>query len=233
MKRTMNSLNTDLTLRELLTLLSRTTPTSVTPPASLKNQRPVAEYTTRTFCIRVYKNGFAIAEDGIRSAMIRVDDQKMYDFDPDRTADNNRRKERGKQRDLRSDLDYAYFLDQPWTVRLTLLAFDELEKLADEETQVSKDMMACSGHGVAEAYTESFENDLFDRLECEELVDQLMTRLTERERTVITYRFWKQMTLEEVAHQLNLSRGRVQQIEAKALRSLRMYAKCADLRAMM
>ena len=230
MKRTLNSLNTDLTLRELLTL---TNPTPANPPASLKNQRPVAEYTTPTFRIRVYKNGFAIVEDGIRSAMIRVDDQKMYDFDPDRTADNNRRKERGKQRDLRSDLDFAYFLDQPWTVRMALLAFDELEKLTDEETQVSKDTMACSGHGVAEAYTEPFENDLFDRLECEELVDQLMTRLTERERTVITYRFWKQMTLEEVAHQLNLSRGRVQQIEAKALRSLRMYAKCADLRAMM
>ena len=229
MKRTMNSLNIDLTLRELLKL----TNPSANPSASLKNQRPVAEYTTPTFRIRVYKNGFALAEDGIRSAVICVDDQKMYDFDPDRTADNNRRKERGKQRDLRSDLDYAYFLDQPWTVRLTLLAFDELEKLADEETQVSKDMMACSGHGVVEAYTESFENDLFDRLECDELVDQLMTRLTERERTVITYRFWKQMTLEEVAHQLNLSRGRVQQIEAKALRILRMYAKCADLRAMM
>ena len=231
MKRTMNSLNTDLTLRELLKLLIHTTAAN---SVSLKNQRPVAEYTTPTFRIRVYKNGFALAEDGIRSAVICVDDQKMYDFDPDRTADNNRRKERGKQRDLRSDLDYAYFLDQPWTVRLTLLAFDELEKLADEETQVSKDTMSCSGHSVVEAYyTESFENDLFEHLETEELVDQLMTRLTERERTVITYRFWKQMTLEEVAHQLNLSRGRVQQIEAKALRSLRMYAKCADLRAMM
>ena len=230
MKRTMNSLNTDLTLRELLKLLIHTTAAN---SVSLKNQRPVAEYTTPTFRIRVYKNGFALAEDGIRSAVIRVDDGRNYDFNPDRTADNNRRKERGTQRDLRSDLDFAYFLDQPWTVRLTLLAFDELEKLADEETQVSKDTMACSGHGVAEAYTEPFENDLFDRLECEELVDQLMTRLTERERTVITYRFWKQMTLEEVAHQLNLSRGRVQQIEAKALRSLRMYAKCADLRAMM
>lgn len=229
----MNSLNTDLTLRELL----KFTNPSANPPASLKEQHPVAVYSTPTFRIRVYKNGFAIAEDGIRSAVIRVDDGRNYDFDPDRTADNNRRKERGTQRDLRSDLDFAYFLDQPWTVRLTLLAFDELEKLADAENQVSKDMMACSGHGVAEsyteAYTESFENNLFDRLECEELVDQLMTRLTERERTVITYRFWKQMTLEEVAHQLNLSRGRVQQIEAKALRSLRMYAKCADLRAMM
>ncbi len=234
MKRTMNSLNTDLTLRELLTL---TSPTSVTPPASLKEQHPVAVYSTPTFRVRVYKNGFALAEDGIRSAVIRVDDRKMYDFDPDRTADNNRRKERGKQRDLRSDLDFAYFLDQPWTVRMALLAFDELEKLADEETQVSKDTMSCSGHGVAEAYTESytesFEDDLLDRLEQETIVDQLMTRLTERERTVITYRFWKQMTLEEVAHQLNLSRGRVQQIEAKALRSLRMYAKCADLRVMM
>lgn len=228
MKRTMNSLNTDLTLRELLMQLSHTNNTSANPPASLKEQHPVAVYSTPTFRIRVYKNGFALAEDGIRSAVIRVDDQKMYDFDPDRTADNNRRKERGKHRDLRSDLDFAYFLDQPWTVRLTLLSFDELEKLAD----VDKDMMACSGHGVAEDYyTESFENDLFEHLETEELVDQLMTRLTERERTVITYRFWKQMTLEEVAHQLNLSRGRVQQIEAKALRSLRMYAKCADLRA--
>ena len=234
MKRTMNNLNTDLTLSELLTLLSRTSPTSATPPASLKEQHPVAVYSTPTFCIRVYKNGFALAEDGIRSAVIRVDDRGTYDFDPDRTADNNRRKERGKQRDLRSDLDFAYFLDQPWMVRLTLLAFDELTKQSDEENVAYKDTMACSGHGVAEAYyTESFEDDLLDRLEQETIVEQLMARLSEREKTVFTYRFWEQMTLEEVAHKLSLSRCRVQQIEAKALRNLRMFAKCAGLRAMM
>ena len=236
MKRTMNSLNIDLTLRELLTLLSRTSPTSATPPASLKEQHPVAVYSTPTFRIRVYKNGFALAEDGIRSAVIRVDDRSTYDFDPDRTAENQHRKEHGKQRDLQSDLDLSYFLDQPWTVRLALLAFDELTKQSDEENAAYKDTMACSRHGVAEAYTESytesFEGDLLDRLEQETIVEQLMARLSEREKTVFTYRFWEQMTLEEVAHKLSLSRCRVQQIEAKALRNLRMYAKYAGLRAM-
>jgi RNA polymerase primary sigma factor len=49
----------------------------------------------------------------------------------------------------------------------------------------------------------------------------LLDRLDDRERMVITLRFWDGLTLDEISLRINLGRERIRQIEVKALRKLR------------
>ena len=58
----------------------------------------------------------------------------------------------------------------------------------------------------------------------DEAVDAALkdTYITKRERTVIFMRYKEQMTLDECGKHFNISRDRIRQIEAKALRKLRM-----------
>jgi hypothetical protein len=62
-------------------------------------------------------------------------------------------------------------------------------------------------------YTENRDNKI--------ICDLLKVRLTETEFSVIYCRFNKGLTLRKVAEEHNLSAGRIQQIEAKALRKMR------------
>jgi len=69
------------------------------------------------------------------------------------------------------------------------------------------------------------------------LKDQVMKTLdilTERERQVLEYRFGlidgEEQTLEEVSKKFNITRERVRQIEAKALRKLRHPVRSRVLR---
>ncbi len=52
-------------------------------------------------------------------------------------------------------------------------------------------------------------------------VCSLLDILSEREKTVINLRFWKQLPLDEVGLKINLGKERIRQIEVKALRKLR------------
>ncbi len=52
-------------------------------------------------------------------------------------------------------------------------------------------------------------------------VCDLLNRLSDKERMVITLRFWQHLTLDEVGLRINLGKERVRQIEIKALRKLR------------
>ena len=58
-----------------------------------------------------------------------------------------------------------------------------------------------------------------------ERLQEVLTTLTDRERQVLDYRFGLtdgySLTLEEVGKQFNVTRERIRQIEAKALRKLR------------
>ena len=67
-----------------------------------------------------------------------------------------------------------------------------------------------------------------------EQLDDVMKALTEREREVLTLRFGladgRERTLEEVGNIFNVTRERIRQIEAKALRKLRHPARSKKLR---
>ena len=70
-------------------------------------------------------------------------------------------------------------------------------------------------------YTEDL---IFDQIYKSELIMQIhevLNTLTEKERTVIKYRFYGPYTLEETGKRFGTSRERIRQIEAKALRKLR------------
>jgi RNA polymerase sigma factor (sigma-70 family) len=80
------------------------------------------------------------------------------------------------------------------------------------------------GRRVADATVASPEEELL-RSEFAERVEQALAPLDDREKEVLRLRFGlgseREYTLAEVAHRFNLSRERVRQIEAQALRKLR------------
>lgn len=87
---------------------------------------------------------------------------------------------------------------------------------ADEEFQI--------GRRVADVTAASPEEEML-RAEIAERVERAMAPLDDREKEVLRLRFGlggdHEYTLAEVAHRFNLSRERVRQIEAKALKKLR------------
>ena len=76
------------------------------------------------------------------------------------------------------------------------------------------------------------EDLIFDQIYKTELMAQiynLLNTLTERERKVIKYRFYEPSTLAEIGKRFGLSRDRIRQIEAEALRKLRKPARSRKL----
>lgn len=63
--------------------------------------------------------------------------------------------------------------------------------------------------------------DVHDLKDIKRLIDESLELLTNREILVIKMRFWEDMSLEEIAEKLRVTRERVRQIEGKALRRLR------------
>ncbi|MBR5917421.1 MAG: sigma-70 family RNA polymerase sigma factor, partial [Lachnospiraceae bacterium] len=67
-----------------------------------------------------------------------------------------------------------------------------------------------------------------------EQLDEVLGTLTEREERVLRLRFGfddgKARTLEEVGKEFNVTRERIRQIEAKALRKLRQRSRSGKLR---
>lgn len=80
------------------------------------------------------------------------------------------------------------------------------------------------------------ENDYFDKELTETIEKVLEENLNEKERFVIINRFGlgnldgNTRTLEDLGHEMDITRERVRQIEAKALRKLRMRSKCKVLK---
>ena len=61
-------------------------------------------------------------------------------------------------------------------------------------------------------------------------IHEVLNTLTERERTVIKYRFYGSYTLEETGKRFGISKVRIRQIEAKALRKLRLPKRSKKLK---
>ena len=79
--------------------------------------------------------------------------------------------------------------------------------------------------------------DAASRVMLKEQLEEVMQELNERERKVLTLRFGledgKSRTLEEVGQMFDVTRERIRQIEAKALRKLRHPSRCKKLKDFM
>jgi RNA polymerase sigma factor (sigma-70 family) len=69
----------------------------------------------------------------------------------------------------------------------------------------------------------------FERVQTKALVSKVVSTLTPREQQVIRMRFEDDLTFDECANRLGVTRERVRQIEAKALRNLRHPARAGML----
>lgn len=87
---------------------------------------------------------------------------------------------------------------------------DSLDELIyDDGSEISqKDVLASKGQQGDET---AFYNQ----------VQGLLGHLNDRERTIITLRFWHYLTLEEIGSRINVTKETVRKIEARALRKLR------------
>ena len=75
--------------------------------------------------------------------------------------------------------------------------------------------------------------ELVGKSELAVVVNTVLDRLTFRERQILNMRYKQDMTLEEVAVVHNVSRERVRQMEAKAIRKLREPKRGAELRTLL
>jgi RNA polymerase sigma factor (sigma-70 family) len=75
--------------------------------------------------------------------------------------------------------------------------------------------------------------DIYNAAEFKEVMKDVLDSLTRRERKVLRLRFGIGMnhdyTLEEIAKLMDLSKERVRQLEAKALRKMRHYSRTCQL----
>ena len=76
-----------------------------------------------------------------------------------------------------------------------------------------------------------------EREEIRRLVDEMLRRLGEREQRILRMKFGfetgKQLSMEEIGKEFNLSRERVRQLEVKAMRALRHPTRLRTLMAIM
>jgi RNA polymerase sigma factor (sigma-70 family) len=78
-------------------------------------------------------------------------------------------------------------------------------------------------------YDEPYEMD-FDKEDLKRAIAKGISDLSNKEKQVLKLRFWEDMTYEEVASELGVSRERIRQIEAKALRQLKHPTRSDRLR---
>ena len=79
------------------------------------------------------------------------------------------------------------------------------------------------------AHDEPYEMD-FDKEDLKRAIAKGMSDLSDREKQILKLRFWEDMTYEEVASELGVTRERIRQIEARALRQLKHPTRLDRLR---
>lgn len=104
-------------------------------------------------------------------------------------------------------------------LRANVLTYTSLATLVGDDEDSELGDLLPSGEDLSPVETEVFERSL------QKEIDTVLNTLTPRERRVIIMRFGlhdgKPMTLEQIGNELNVTRERIRQIEAKALRKLK------------
>lgn len=122
-------------------------------------------------------------------------------------------------------------------MEMTVAKIIEVKRISQDTTSIDKPLGEDDGNVLADTIRDESQRSPFDSAESVVLKEQLMeiiNSLTPREQGVIRLRYGlddgKQRTLEEVGRQYKVTRERIRQIEAKALRKLRQPSRSKKLR---
>lgn len=111
-------------LRDLLTLIDKTADLPLPTAKALRySGDPIAVYGVPNFSISVYPSGFALAVSYKRTTVVRVDECTDYTYDMLHAALANCKKSAEP-----SHIGFEEFLDTAWSVRVMMMAEDQLER---------------------------------------------------------------------------------------------------------
>lgn len=83
---------------------------------------------------------------------------------------------------------------------------------------------------MEQAYLLPSPEELYEKVEIKEMLEDALGTLTEREAKVVRLHFFEDMELQEIADQMNVCRNRIWQIKEKALRKLKHPVRSRKLR---
>ncbi len=207
-----------MTLRELKDQIETAAGLPKPTPRQLREDGQVVDvYASDDYRITVYKNGFALAQSGRHTTVVRVDECGAYSYDFDNTWPD------GEEDDTPHQFDADYFLDLQWPVRLILTADDQLEanKNCRERKWISKHPEIADDRSWMMGGYSSFEDAILNRMETEEM----LKTMTDKQRQVYQLYYKYGYTQEEIGQKLRISRNAVKDRLDGALKKMRKFYK--------
>ena len=163
-----------ITLRELMAALPTEIKGRVPGKVRLMTETSVvASYEKSGFRLTVYGSGYALAQQGKRWTVFPVCGCGAYEYEVDEV-------DRFEDA-LQSDFDAEYFMDLPWTIRLTMMAEDRLEQNNDElfSRLISKHPGYVENFDWLFGITPSAEHEVIQKMWWEEMLSSLSIKQKE------------------------------------------------------
>jgi len=154
---------------------------------------------------------------------------RRYPFSPDKEANNSNQiksQERAKKLEKILKMPYEDLFPIEYRQAVNLKLGKPIEKIFEHlelpESYIEKNLLLPS------------PEDIYEKIELKEITKKALESLTEKEAKVLKMRFGledeNEYTLEEVARQFKVTKERIRQIEAKALRKLKHPIRNRKLR---
>ena len=206
-----------MTLRELMSQISTTRGIEKIPTAKKlrENSEVVDVYTAENYRITVYKSGFAVAQSGRHTTVVRADECGAYTYDFDNSWLN------GEEDATPHQFDADYFLDLQWPIRLVMAADDQLEINQDsrEDGWISKHPEIPDDKNWMLGGYSSFEDALLNRMER----DEMLKTMTEKQRQVFILYYKYGYTQEEIGKMKGVSQVAVNKHLLAALKKVKKF----------